>query len=301
MNKKVCIMKRIPLRYVLATAVALLAGATGRAEAGIVVYATTSLNINSNSTLGTLDLTTGQFNASSTLSLNVISLTSGVDGTLYAGAPGGHLYTIGAGGAVTQFGSVTAPSKGGPNVGFIGLADAGTNGFYAYNNNLPEIDKIAPDGNSLTRPGSLIKAFVASTGGLAIGPDGSLYYTSHVAGDVQLYRVDRATGMSTAVGTSLETHIMDGLALVTVGSTLYGIDAQEESGSGPIKIYTIDTTTGVATYTGVNVTGLTTGHTIDAAAAVPEPASLTLAVTGGLAMVGMRWCSRRSQPRVKNG
>ena len=77
----------------------------------------------------------------------------------------------------------------------------------------------------------------------------------------------------------------DPLTLVTVGGTLYGIDTVTPSGSGAINIYTINTTTGVATATGVTVTGLNPGFTIDTAAypaVVPEPSSIVLCGVAGV-------------------
>ena len=79
------------------------------------------------------------------------------------------------------------------------------------------------------------------------------------------------------------------MTLVTAGGQLYGIDTIELSGSGPINIYTIDTTTGVAIATGATVTGLASGFTLDTATAVPEPSSLVLyAIAGVIGLVVAR-------------
>ena len=69
--------------------------------------------------------------------------------------------------------------------------------------------------------------------------------------------MNTTTGAATAVGSGLGT--TDPLALVSVGSTLYGIDTFMPSNP---SIYTIDTTTGVATEIGT-VSGLPTGYTLD--------------------------------------
>ena len=76
--------------------------------------------------LGTLDLSTGVFTVTAELSQEIYSLAA-AGGTLYAGSADGHIYTVGSGGALTQFGTVTS------DIGFWGLAYAGSNGFYAVN------------------------------------------------------------------------------------------------------------------------------------------------------------------------
>lgn len=272
-------------------------GAAGRVNADIVVRATASLNLSNNSLFGTLDLTTGQFAQSNALSGTVLSLTAGPTGALFAGLPDGHLYTLSGSGVLSQFGSITAPvPPGGFQNGFWGLANVGPNGFFAINvNDFPfTLDRITPDANSLNVVGSLgstAAVAVFGTGGLAVGPDGALYYNATtVAGVDQLYRVNPATGVATAIGSGLGTLNNDALTLVTANGTLYGVDTFALSSFSPIQIYTINTTTGVATYTGVNVTGLAPGYTLDTVAAIPEPSPLLLA--GAVALLGLGCASR---------
>lgn len=278
-------MRTMLLRCALMAAVVLTAGIPGQADADTIVYATMSADFTSNSTLGTLDLTTGQFTAIATLGEALVSLTAGPGGTLYGGAINDGLFAITTGGASTPFGSVTTPA------GFWGLADAGAAGFYAADPSVTPIalDKIAPDGNSLSTIGSIpYTGGLYGSGMLAFGPDGFLYSDQlNAAGALQLYRIDPATGVATAVGSGLATFNNDNLTLVTAGGQLYGIDTIETSGSGPINIYTIDTATGVATATGAVVAGLPTGYTLDTAAAVPEPSTLTLALAGLAAGLGV--------------
>ncbi len=70
----------------------------------------------------------------------------------------------------------------------------------------------------------------------------------------------------TAIGTGENTLNNDPLTLVAAGGQIYGIDTASVSGSElGIPIYTVDTTTGVATPTGVSVTGLHRGFTLDTA------------------------------------
>jgi hypothetical protein len=290
-------MKLRGLEALFVAAVGFMVGASGRVEADVIVYATGDNGLTA--TFGTLDLTTGQYIQSGTPSQIVASLTSGPGGTLYAGVTdyktgNQHLYTISASGALTQFGTATSSPSG---VGFWGLAYAGSSGFYAVDATRPSnFDRIAADGNSLSVVGTLPTALL-SQGELAYGPDGSLYYTSASLSSAQLYRVDPLTGAATAVGTGLHTFDNNPLTLVTAGGQLYGIDNGGGSPLG-IPIYTINTTTGLATPTGAYVTGLPSGYTLDTAApqsAVPEPSTLTLAVIGfgGFALAGLRRLWRR--------
>jgi hypothetical protein len=294
--------KRTAWRYAMAAALAFMVGASGRVEADIIVYATGDNG--AADTFGTLDLTTGQYIQSGTPSQIVASLTSGAGGTLYAGVTNysrgsEHLYTISAAGALTQFGSVVSSSSG---YGFWGLAYAGPSGFYAVDAMFPSnFDKIAADGNSLSVVGTLPTTAI-SQGELAYGPNGSLYYTNaSLSSPPQFYSVDPLTGAATAVGTGLNTLDNHPLTLVAAGGQLYGIDNGSSSGSPlGIPIYTINTTTGLATLTGVDVTGLPSGYTLDTAAplsTVPEPSTLTLAVLGfgGFALDGLRRFWRRKK------
>jgi hypothetical protein len=288
-----------------ATILALLAGANPAARADYVVDATASDGNSSGSILGQLDLTTGRFTTIATLSINVISLTSGAGGNLYAGGNDGNLYTLGSGDTTTRFGSVSDPYV------LSGLAYAGPIGFVGVQADInpygADSVTIAPDGNGISAPsflGAKFFGFGSSGGALAYGPDGSLYFDAlplagTLPGPAQLFRLDPTTGTATAIGTKLGVGY-DPLALVTAGGTLYGIDSVTASGSGTIGIYTINTSTGKATSTGVDVTGLPDGYTLDAVAmpsAVPEPSSLALALVGG-ALAGLaRAMTRRPKPR----
>jgi hypothetical protein len=280
-------MSFVKRRWFHWTAALLLAlGATAETRAGHVVYATAD---NGTTFLfGTMDLTTGQFTEVATTTPLFGSITGGAGGTLYGGEGNlnFNLDTISPSGMTSQFGSVTAP---GNSFGFTGLASAGAAGFYAIyqTGSLPgpfsaTLEHISADGNSSSVVGTLSSSFWSfNSGNLAFGPNGKLYFNvwptpSDVA---TLYEVNTTTGAATAVGSGLGT--TDPLALVSVGSTLYGIDTFVPSTP---SIFTIRTTTGVATAIGT-VSGLPTGYTLDTMASVPEPATITLLGTGALALL----------------
>jgi hypothetical protein len=266
---------------VLATAfLVFLGGSIQQAKADVVVYATTSANGTNNSTLGVLDLTTGQFTATVGLSQTFVSLTLATGGTYYGGSINGGLFTITPSGSVTPFGSVTGP--------YWGLANAGPAGIYGANvSTFPlTTDKIAPDGNSRTPIGTVPN--LAGSGLMSFGPDGGLYADAfNSSGAIQLYKIDQSSGVATPVGSGLMTAFNDGLTFVNAGGQLYGIDTVQAEGFNPINIYTIDTTTGVATATGATVSGLPTGNTLDTAAATPEPATLTMGAIGIVVGLGV--------------
>ncbi len=112
----------------------------------------------------------------------------------------------------------------------------------------------------------------ASSGTLAFGPNGTLYYDYQVsAANSALFAVNTITGALTQIGVGFGAPL--GLALVFDGTTLFGIDYHAGNG-----IYTINTTTGMATLTGA-VSGMPAGYFLDTVttgptlAAVPDSGS----------------------------
>jgi hypothetical protein len=289
-------MRVFAWRHVLAITVALALATNGKAHAGTTVYAAVAGN-NPTTEFGTIDLTTGQFAASATLPQFISSLTTGTDGTIFGGNQSGQLYTI-EGGGLTQLGSGL--------FGFNGLANWDGNGFLTYFVRTSGFGllNVASDGKSESSIGFMGNFPVYGPGNLAFGPDGNLYFDASLTftGNQLLFRVNTAHGGATPIGTGLGIPNTDGLSLVTAGGQLYGIDNSVRSGSGPIGIYTIDTTTGVATATGVDVSGVPSGFLVYAAATVvPEPTSLTLAATSIAIGLGILWSSgrqKRGQERI---
>lgn len=263
----------------LLLAVVFLGGGFWQARGGdITVFATASDS--SSSIFGTLDLTTGQFTEIDSLSEHLQSLTAGPGGLLYGSDQNtGDLYSVTTTGVATRFGSAQMLGA------LWGLAYAGSStGFYGVHTYDSEayFVQVAPDGNRITTPFNLSATPTYNSGDLAYGPNGNLYLNS-VDSTAQLYQVNVAAGTLTAVGTGLGLPGTHSLALGTANGQLYGVDTiQAAGGSSPIDIYTVNTTTGAATATGVHVTGLASGYTIDTIASVPEPGTLTLGLIGSL-------------------
>ena len=268
-------MTRLMGRFALAALMSGLIAAIGeQAVAGPTIDVTASSNGATNSLFGTLDLSTGQFSQLSALSVTVEGLTTGANGTLYAGASDGNLYTI-SGGVASRYGTASGPL-------YFGLASAGAAGFYAADASTNFLDRVSSNGNSISTVGGL-NPTIGGSGCLAFGTNGTLYFNGlDSLGTSALFAVNTTTGATTEIGSGLGTLANDSLTLVNVGGQLFGIDTVELSGFGPINIYTINTTTGVATATGVTVSGLAAGFTLDTATAVPEPSSLAMCVLAGV-------------------
>ncbi len=212
---------------------------------------------------GTMDLTTGQFTEISATSPLVDSLAASPGGTLYAWGDDTNLYTISPAGATSQDVAITPP---GSSYRVLGIASAGAAGFFA-NSVTPNgdgtftsiLDHMSADGTSISPIGTMGASFdTSNTGDLAFAPNGTLYFdTENASGVPTLYSVNTTNGAATAVGSGLNEP--KPLTLVSVGTVLYGIDTYSPTNPA---IYTIDTTTGVATYV-ATVTGLGTGYFLD--------------------------------------
>lgn len=234
------------------------------------VYVTAD-NANGSNLFGTLDLATGQFNQIATTTPLFFAMTTGQGGQIYgADLNSGNLFTISPSGVTAPFGSVTAPSA------FYGLAySRATGNFFADNLDPMNVTlySIAGNGNSSAPVGVLAgpnSGFFPS-GNLAFGPGGKLYFDFSPSTDdsipSDLYTVNTSNGTVTPVG-SLGTDILN---LFSDGSTLYGIDTNTTSNIG---IYTINTTTGLATQIST-VTGLpgSGDYFVDTATSVPDTGS----------------------------
>jgi hypothetical protein len=144
-------------RLASTAAVAVMAGAIGRAEADTVVYATGS--VGNPSVFGTLDQMTGQFTEIAGLDRTMVSPTSRPGGTFYTLAMSGNPCTFTTSGVETQFGSATAPLGFGgrrrgiewylcsrPQAGFLRSSDKSTTG---------NPDGLGPKFRGIVRPGAV--------------------------------------------------------------------------------------------------------------------------------------------------
>jgi hypothetical protein len=245
----------------------------GPARADVTVYATADNG--SADLFGTLDLDTGQFTQIASGSIIFGGLTD-ANGTIYGSDQAtGDLYTVSTSGVATRYGT-TALGSDSFNVG---LTYSG-GGFLATDSTSSDsIDlySVAGDANSSSVIATLqTSPDFAPSGELAFGPGGALYFDDDPAADTsspaELFLVDPATGARTAIGADLGSPV---LSLVSTATTLYGVDTVDTSN---IAIYTINTTTGVATQIST-IFGLPAGYTLDTAT-VPEPSSWTLLLAG---------------------
>ncbi len=171
-----------------------------------------------------------------------------------------------------------------PDIFPTGGGGDGRGSLYFYDNNTGNLDAI----NVATGVLRTVAAFPPANDGLvAFGPDGNLYLSGQgtTNGD-DLYRVDPTTGAVIDLGATGVPQLFAG---VFVGPTLYGFD--------PLGgMYTLDTTTGLATAVGTYT--LPDGGSIFAAAyqAVPEPSSLALGGLGAAALAG--YSRRRRSARA---
>jgi hypothetical protein len=262
------------------------------ASARATIYVTADNG--STNLFGTLDLASGQFSQIATTDPLFYALTAGAGGKIFgADLNSGHLFTISKSGATTQFGSSTAPDA------FQGLAySKSTGNFLAANVGQTTVTlySIAGNGNSHSLIGEMVGANspgLFPTGNLAFGPAGQLYF-DYLAADstsAALYTVNTSTASLTAVGNGLGTDI---LTLFSDGNTLYGIDTDFTPNDAPLGIYTINTTTGLATQVST-VTGLPGDYFLDAATvSTPDTGStfglLSLVLTALLGANRFRHC-----------
>jgi len=246
----------------------------GLATAHAATVYVTADDLEGTNLFGTLNVATGQFSQIINTDQVFLGLTSGPGGKLHgADVNSGHLFTISTAGATTQYGSVTAPSA------FYGLAYSRSAGKFFADDLSPtnvNLHSITKDGNSSSFVGQLAgpNSGFFPTGNLVFGPGGNLYfnYSSDLinGSNSTLYTVNTSTGALTAIGSGLGSGI---LALFSDGTALYGIDANLTSDIG---VFSIDTTTGMATRVST-LTGLPSDNFfVDAAAALTPDTGSTL-------------------------
>ena len=153
------------------------------------------------------------------------------------------------------------------------------------------IDQNSPAGlYSLSPPSTTVTAIgntgIASPDGLmAFGPNGTLYTDSFSTSGDALYSVDPNTGLSTPIGTSFGAGILIATGLFLDG-TFFGFGGNFNDNS--LDVYTINTTTGLATVYGTYSLGAgdnsgILGVAVETAS-VPEPSSLLLSALGAVSI-----------------
>ncbi len=120
-----------------------------------------------------------------------------------------------------------------------------------------------------------------SAGDLAFNSSGDLFLAADTASNDTFASVNTSTWASTAIG---QTGIDNAYGLAFVDGVMYGVSAAND-------IYTIDTSTGVATLIS-SITGISGDVYGASVSAVPVPAAVWLFVSGALGLIGF---SRRRQ------
>jgi hypothetical protein len=223
------------------------------------VYVTAD-NLAGTNIFGTLNLQTGEFTQVAQTTPLFYGLSVGPEGRIYgADVNTGTIFTISASGATTSYGTITAPgyqfNSATAFYGFFGLAyNPLDENLFAVNVDPVHVSlyQIGKHGRRQSDIGIIEgpDTGVFFSGNLALGPHGKLYFDFVPAGGPQLFKIDPHTGAPTAIGSGLGTDI---LTLCSDGKRLFGIDTNITSGIG---IYVIDVQTGIATPTGVVVSGL---------------------------------------------
>jgi hypothetical protein len=231
---------------------------TTPAHARTTVYVTADNGAGTN-LFGTLNLETGKFTQIAQTTPLFYALSAGPEGRIYgADVNTGSIFTISTRGVTIPYGSVTAPGyqySGTSLYGFFGLAyKRWEDNLFAVNVDPMHVSlyRIGKHGRTQTDIGIIEgpNTGIFFSGSLALGPHGKLYFDFIPASGPQLYMIDQFNGAPTPIGSGLGTDV---LTLFSDGTKLFGIDTDTIS---EIGIYVINIETGVATPTGVVVTGL---------------------------------------------
>jgi hypothetical protein len=228
---------------------------TAPVHARNTIYVTAD-NLAGTNLFGTLNLETGKFTQIAQTTPLFYALSAGPEGRLYgADLNTGSIFTISDDGVTRPYGTITAPGYQFNGYGFFGLAyQRWEDQLFAVNVDPMHVSlyRIGKHGGTQTDIGVIEgpNTGIFFSGSLAIGPHGKFYFNFIPTSGPQLYVIDQFTGAPTPIGSGLGTDV---LALFSDGTKLFGIDTDTTS---QIGIYVIDVDTGVATPTGIIVTGL---------------------------------------------
>jgi PEP-CTERM motif len=208
---------------------------------------------------GTVDLSTGAFTQTSTLSFIPTGLSE----------IGSNLYTSTFTG--TAFGQVNPTTGAVTQISNVGL---GGGEYLALGSTLNTIYALDASFNLYSVNPATGAATLIGPTGLSASPAYQLSTGSSVlyfGNSNELYSLNTLTGAATDIGaTGLSGYGIDGL--VSEGGVLYG--GYEQNGIIPTSFYTIDTASGAATFLATQDPAL--GIVYGLAPIVPEPSTLTM-------------------------
>jgi hypothetical protein len=270
---------------VLIATIAVMAGATGFAQAGLIIYVE---DVNNN--LGVVDATTGVVSK-----VVAIKGTSGDTVTDIAFNASGVLYGVTGPGAHSNLYTINITTGQATLVGGIGASEInaltfGSDGsLYAASANTTNIYKLNLNNGNGTDLGS--DGFVSS-GDLAFN-NGSLYLTANgPRSDIDLIKIN-LTGNSVSGGTNLGVvgyPVVHGLVTGSDG-VLYGasntdiISINPQSGMGTFVSDYTNNTLGLGDARGAT--------TMPESVVVPVPGNIALLFSGSLALALYHWFRRR--------
>lgn len=278
-----------PLVLMLASAILGL-GLPAPSRAGLYVFG----NDNGAPVFGILDVKTGDFNRIS----NVSTLANGLDfasnGTLYGTYQDSTVQS-------QDFATFSTKTGGASFNQYIGDTEsvAGASNGTLYGIGYGDLETIDSTTGTVNYIGSTLPSGYSTThDALTFDSKGTLYGVfEDSSGNESLFTVNTSTGAVTLVGPTGLRYSLN--APVFVDGTLYGLNYTGE-------IYSINTTTGAATDTGIMAhdgsnnpikfifADAFQSNGSPSPTAAPEPASLTLLGMGLASLAAYRWRRRRS-------
>jgi len=235
-----------------------------------------------NGQFGTVDLQTGKFTSIGTTTGNPLAGIAALNGTLYSVNSSNQLVTIDPTTGTTTVVGATGAS-------FIVVAGSGSHLFgMDASDNLYSINLTTGAATLIGSTGITPLGNNAYTNSLA-GNGSDLFYTEELGGGGSvlastLFRIDETTGISSAVGL---TGIHDIAGAGFTDSTFYGYTSPFLVASTVPSLYSVDTTTGTASFVATLDPALE-GSVFGGTTAVPEPSSWTFLLAGMVLIASAR-------------